>query len=156
MVIRKDILVRLYETGFRSLLSDRKGNELSSGGDSEICKWIQLMGFKLWYLDSLKFKHYITEKRLTAAYLNKLLEGHHQARNTLHLYNWFIRSDIYKKVLSFTLLERFIFLKKGVKAFLKKENRWKTDLQLAFGTFINVYPNLFRIILTYKHLRKQH
>ncbi len=58
-----------------SLLSDRNGNELSSGGDYEICLRMQLMKFKLYYDENLTFKHFIPKNRLTDTYLEKLLDG---------------------------------------------------------------------------------
>ncbi|WP_052158151.1 glycosyltransferase [Lacinutrix jangbogonensis] len=154
IVMRKELLVRLYQTGFISLLSDRKGNELSSGGDSEFCKWIQLMGFKLWYLESLKFSHYITKNRLVDTYLVKLLEGHQQSQNILNLYNLFVKSVSTRKLLSFTRIERLIILKKVIKAFLKKDKRWKIDLQLVCGAAVKIHPDLYQIIITYKYLTK--
>lgn len=75
MVIRKTAMLELYSKGFSSLLSDRKGEQLTSGGDSEKCYALRLAGWKIWYDESLKLKHYISRERLNWKYLRKLNRG---------------------------------------------------------------------------------
>lgn len=154
MIFRKEILTRLFNTGFTSLLSDRKGAILSSGGDSELCKWSLLLGYKLWYLESLQFVHYIGQERLTDEYLQKLLEGHKQAQPILNLYNWFFYKEIFKKANQLTLKERGRYLLKALEGYLKNKKRRKEHLQLAFGNSIKIYSELNLIIRTYKYLSK--
>lgn len=72
---RKSILDNLKERGFNSLLSCRKGNELSSGGDVELCHVIQLSGFELIYLESLRFYHNIAADRINFDYYLRLKSG---------------------------------------------------------------------------------
>lgn len=72
---RKPVLLELSSKGFDSLLSCRKGENLSSGGDVEFCHAIQLAGFDLMYSESLKFYHHIESKRLNFDYYLKLKEG---------------------------------------------------------------------------------
>ncbi len=72
---RKSILILLYQNGFKSILSDRKGKDLTSGGDNELCICIKILGFKIWYCEDLKFLHFIPKDRLTLAYLLKLQKG---------------------------------------------------------------------------------
>lgn len=72
---RKSIFLELKRKGFDSLLSCRKGEELSSGGDVEFCHAIQLEGFDLVYSDSLKFYHYIKKERIDFEYYLKLKAG---------------------------------------------------------------------------------
>ena len=87
MVLRTQTLKSAYEAGFESLLSDRKGGELSSGGDSEICEWCHIIGGRNWfYSNELKFKHFIQPNRLTKEYLKKLKRGFGQMYDILRLY----------------------------------------------------------------------
>ncbi|RZK56846.1 MAG: glycosyltransferase family 2 protein [Pedobacter sp.] len=74
LVLRKSAFLQAFSE-LPSLLTDRKGNELSSGGDSEICARLQLMGYKLYYNESLIFYHFIDDERLTLPYLDKLKDG---------------------------------------------------------------------------------
>ncbi len=85
--VRRDTMLALYSAGFTSLCTDRKGNELSSGGDSELCKWHILIGKKLWYDDGLIFKHYIENHRLQKEYHIRLIEGFNSAMESLSLYD---------------------------------------------------------------------
>lgn len=72
---RRSALLELHTRGFVSILSDRKGSMLSSGGDVELCLAIQLLGYRLWYSDDLKFGHYIEARRLEWSYYLRLKEG---------------------------------------------------------------------------------
>lgn len=72
---RKDALNQLLEKGWRSILSDRKGNTLSSGGDIELCYAIQLLGYSIGFEKKLKFYHFLEEKRLKWDYYLKLKRG---------------------------------------------------------------------------------
>jgi len=75
MFIKKSALEELYTKGFHSFLSDRKGSQLTSGGDIEKCYALRLAGWKIWYSDKLKLRHFIPEKRLKWSYLRKLNRG---------------------------------------------------------------------------------
>jgi len=86
MCVRKKAWDHLSSTGFKSKLTDRKGNTLSSGGDTEICFALRNEGWKIWYDHRLKFKHFISEKRLNWNYLKKLFRGFGQASPGLDRY----------------------------------------------------------------------
>lgn len=72
MVLRTGILKDLYQAGFKHLNEDRKGNSLSSGGDTEICYWHVLAGKKLWYDERLVFTHFLPEERLSLNFAEQL------------------------------------------------------------------------------------
>lgn len=74
MVFRKNVFNNLLSSGFSNLLADRTGTSLSSGGDSEICRWFVIAGYKLWYDERLIFKHHISANRITREYLKNLRE----------------------------------------------------------------------------------
>lgn len=75
LTIRKSIWEQLSLNGFRSLLADRQGMALSSGGDTELCLAFILAGWKLWYDERLKFRHFIPPSRLQWGYLRRLHRG---------------------------------------------------------------------------------
>ena len=67
MCLRKDAFNKSFiET---SLLTDRIGNKLSSGGDTEICLNLILNGFKIGYFEDLKFYHAVPHSRLNKNYI---------------------------------------------------------------------------------------
>jgi glycosyltransferase involved in cell wall biosynthesis len=72
MVLRKSHWLQLKTLGFNHLLSCRKGESLSSGGDTEYSYAIRLLGYKIWYDERLYFKHYMTTGRLNLNYLARL------------------------------------------------------------------------------------
>lgn len=75
MVLRRSVIQGFYKAGFRSLLTDRNGETLSSGGDAELSKWHVLTGYRLWFDERLLFDHFIPKERLTKEYVTKLWAG---------------------------------------------------------------------------------
>lgn len=75
MFVRSTALNQLYINGFKSLLTDRKGSQLSSGGDTELCFAIRLAGWVIWYDERLILKHFLPDERLKWLYLRKLSRG---------------------------------------------------------------------------------
>ncbi len=86
MIVRRSAFRKLIKKGFRSRLTDRKGNTLSAGGDTEICYALRNEDWKIWYDSSLKFKHHIPHDRLDWQYLRKLFRGFGQASAVLDIY----------------------------------------------------------------------
>lgn len=72
MVIRKSHWLALKENGFNHILSCRKGNSLSSGGDTEYSFALRLLGYELWYDERLFFTHFMSDGRLNLDYLSRL------------------------------------------------------------------------------------
>lgn len=72
MILRKSHWLELKELGFKHLLSDRVGNKLTSGGDTEYSYALRLLGYKIWFDERLYFKHFMTEGRLSLRYLSRL------------------------------------------------------------------------------------
>lgn len=70
--VRKSAWNFLEKNGFHFTLSDRKGNLLLSGGDSELCFALRLAGWRLWYDERLQLQHYIPFSRLNWRYLRRL------------------------------------------------------------------------------------
>jgi glycosyltransferase involved in cell wall biosynthesis len=67
-VLRKSAYDLVYQSGFRSLLSDRMAAQLTSGGDHELCYALALAGFDIWYDERLTFKHFIARDRINWEY----------------------------------------------------------------------------------------
>jgi glycosyltransferase involved in cell wall biosynthesis len=89
-VMKKDTITNLFNFGFQFLCSDRKGESLASGGDTEICKWHQLIGKQLWYSDELIFGHFIPSQRLSIEYCENLLKGIHHSKVIIDKYNFIL------------------------------------------------------------------
>lgn len=72
MVIRKSHWLELNTLGFNPLLTCRKGDTLSSGGDTEYSYVLRLLGYKMWFDDRLYFKHFMTKGRLNLHYVSRI------------------------------------------------------------------------------------
>ena len=75
MVSRRNLLLQIFDEDFPFLCTDRKENNLSSGGDDEICMRVVLLGYRLFHVHELFFFHDINSERLTLEKLNSLFSG---------------------------------------------------------------------------------
>jgi glycosyltransferase involved in cell wall biosynthesis len=86
LVVRSEFMKKLLLQKFVSLLSDRTGKELSSGGDTEYCYLIRLSGYKWKYDTRLSLNHCIPEDRLNMEYLKRLYKGFGEANMVIECY----------------------------------------------------------------------
>lgn len=91
--VRKSVYETLKNVGFTSILTDRVGDSLISGGDNELCIVAGMAGYEVWYDNRLKFKHYMTKERLTWDYLKKLYFGFGQSKIYLGIYRYCLNHD---------------------------------------------------------------
>ena len=76
MWFRKPAYDKAKELGFKFIIGSRTGKKLSTGGeDSELCWAIKMQGFEIWYIDEMRFFHYVPSNRLNESYRKKLLNG---------------------------------------------------------------------------------
>jgi len=87
LFLRKEALLRLHSFQFQSLLSDRLGKELSSGGDIELTMALNGIGWDLYFAEFLRFKHYMEQSRLCPEYLIRMVYAGAQARPVLNVYS---------------------------------------------------------------------
>ena len=84
--LRKAALKKFYDAGFQTIMSDRSGNKLTSGGDVERCFLIQLAGYEIWYDSRLTFKHLMPKNRLKWDYYLRLKSGIASGEALLSIY----------------------------------------------------------------------
>jgi len=75
LTVRREAWTGLVDKGFRPLLPDRSGQNLSSGGDTEICYALRLAGWRLWYEPRMRLRHALPARRLDWRYLRRLWRG---------------------------------------------------------------------------------
>lgn len=115
LALRLDVLDRIKAAGFRSLLSDRTGTSLMSGGDTELCLAYRMAGFKLQAMNDLTFKHHLPLSRVNWKYLKRLFYGFGQTKARLDIYSTVMAGrPIPKKGKFPAWFNRFIFLTKNV------------------------------------------
>lgn len=88
MAVRKSLISAIYQQGFQSILTDRKGKVLNSGGDGEICEVIMQAGYNLYYDENLFFRHFITKDRISWSYFCRLYRGFGRSHWPLGLYKY--------------------------------------------------------------------
>ena len=85
MAIRKPCFADALRMPF--LLSGRRGNQVISGEDTELCVRAARTGWPVWYVATLVFTHHLEKRRLTVEYLEKLNQGFGRARPYIELYS---------------------------------------------------------------------
>jgi glycosyltransferase involved in cell wall biosynthesis len=65
MVVRKSAYQRLKQRGFYPILSDGKSGILNTGEDLELCYAMAILGYRIWYDDTLCLTHFMPKARLT-------------------------------------------------------------------------------------------
>ena len=93
LCLRKEAFERLFENGFGFLLSDRKGEALSSGGDAELCYALKLTGWRLWYEPQLRLRHFLTAPRLQWNYLRRISRGFGAATAAIDSYEMAFKDE---------------------------------------------------------------
>jgi|TARA_R100000479_G_scaffold33554_3_gene14205 glycosyltransferase involved in cell wall biosynthesis len=86
MVIRKSHWLQLNALGFTPLLTCRKGDTLSSGGDTEYCYALRLLGYKIWYDKRLYFKHWMPKGRMKLSYIQRLRKAMSESNFIVSVY----------------------------------------------------------------------
>jgi glycosyltransferase involved in cell wall biosynthesis len=86
LVVRRKLLVELYDTPGFPLLIGRRGSALTCGEDLEICLGVCLLGYRLWYDERLTLRHIVPAERLCATYIRGLTEGFKAAHPVLSRY----------------------------------------------------------------------
>jgi len=146
MAIRKSVLKTI--TGeYPMFLNDRKKQELSSGGDSEICYRARIAGYKILYTPQLTFKHYITTNRLTWHYLKKLHIGFAKSFVVLNLYGKALGTEKHKLAVFYWLKKALyywgIYIKYWPKHYLAYRKHEGTNEEILHITWKNIAIDYF-------------
>jgi cellulose synthase/poly-beta-1,6-N-acetylglucosamine synthase-like glycosyltransferase len=91
LCLRKRAWQMLTENQFSFLLSDRKGEALSAGGDAELCYALRLAGWRLWYEPRLRMQHFLPKSRLQWDYLRRVSRGFGAATAGIDAYEMVIK-----------------------------------------------------------------
>lgn len=86
LALHKDAIQKLKEKGFKNILTDRKGNQLSSGGDVEFIYGLKLIDIPVMFNEALFFYHYMPKARMQWEYLIKLRTSMYWSNFVLGIY----------------------------------------------------------------------
>ncbi len=152
MALSRQAYKHLVKKGFKNILTDRKGKQLSSGGDVELIYALRLIGYDVYFDDELHFYHYMPDQRMSWEYLNRLRESMYWSNFVLGIYidvqmhNSLTTKRLSKKIKNDTL---FIVRKTND---LKKLDKFKV---LFLKNQIEVRKLFLKNILFYLRSRKK-
>jgi glycosyltransferase involved in cell wall biosynthesis len=86
LTVRKSAWNQLLAVGFHFRLHDRRGTDMTSGGDAELCLALRLAGWRLWYEPAMRMKHFIPASRMKWTYLKRTARGFGTAAAILNAY----------------------------------------------------------------------
>lgn len=158
-VIKKSAYLKLKALGFRSLLVDRKGTSLSSGGDHELCYALAIAGFEIWYDERLRFVHFITKERLTWEYFLRYARESAVCFDVITCYKM-IASNMSAHELSFMVIARDLFYctRQFVKINLMRviTNRNSADGRMLYFRHIIFRNKIMAYIRKYSDITTHH
>jgi glycosyltransferase involved in cell wall biosynthesis len=79
--MRKSVFEQLIESGFEFTCTERLGPKLYKlvamrvAEDTDLCYGIKALGWRLYYTPSLYYKHFLTQDRLSWAYVRRMMKG---------------------------------------------------------------------------------
>lgn len=152
--VRKNLFLEIQKKGYRWTMIGRKGNLLLAGDDSEICKAVLLMGYKLYYEKGLTLVHYMPEERLTDKKLTGMNYGFGLGLPYLFLFDIKIQR---KKFYLVRLGKLMIWAVKSI-ILHSFSNRKSLDNKVQrsyfMGIFLGILVFLPRITNHYKNISK--
>ncbi len=162
-ILRKSAYYAIYKAGFRSLLADRMAAQLTSGGDHELCFGLALAGYEILYDERLKFKHFITNNRLSWQYYQRYIKESAKCFEVLEPYKILLETNKTSTTSFYVRLTRsFLYhIKKFIplwweyqKADKKSEHGKVTEIQcIILKTRIRSYFNGFNAMRkNFKHV----
>jgi glycosyltransferase involved in cell wall biosynthesis len=128
--IRRSAWTKLLNNNFVFLTTGRNGAQLVSGDDIELCNAIRLAGFKIWYDDSLRFTHFINEKRCNWQYLKRLAVGMGASK---------LQNEVYNNVFSLNLtdisqVKSFLWLRTALHVFMGLLKKFPSYIMALMGS----------------------
>ncbi len=91
MAVRAQLAREMLLSQDEVLLSDRIGSSLSSGGDTQLSLRVRLAGWKVWYAEELRLKHWMPATRMQWRYLVRLVYAIGQDEQHLKRYRLALR-----------------------------------------------------------------
>ena len=168
MILRKFVWLELKKMGFQSILSDRKGKSLSSGGDTEMCMVFRQAGYKIYYDESLNLQHFIPAPRLTWSYLAKLHKSSARSVPYFQMY-WYIgkyvdgqyviRRDVWWRdqlkivfIELSKLMDEGSFSKQLYKFYCISKSNDQDEFNIEYGKLLSRLGEIITLFLSHKKL----
>jgi len=160
LILRKAAYEELRRCEFEFLLSDRTGDQISGGGDTELCYALVLLGYRVLYDDRLRLTHLIPKTRLRKEYLRQMLRDSSHVNTVIGAYDdvWKGRRSVIGSLSTRALLLLFWTIKSLAKSLLGKGSWFVTEVHMellwsAMRTFIADYVLRRRLVGKVRQLK---
>ena len=135
-VIRKSALENLHQRQFRFLTKGRTGTQLAAGDDVELNKAIRMLGYVLWYDESLQFTHFMSSGRLNWDYLIRIGKGSASSSLALMVYDFFLENkqlsfSKFSKLYLVAVFKRVFTILRQIRPFFRSFTLHKREGDLA-------------------------
>lgn len=88
-----EALLKIFSTGFNAIMIGPNQQNLTRGEDTEWCYLLKLMGYEIWYDESLKFIHHFNKERLNWDYYLRLKKGIASGAGLLFSYHFLLMNN---------------------------------------------------------------
>jgi glycosyltransferase involved in cell wall biosynthesis len=153
MVVRRDVVLQILATGYKSRFAARDDQRLSGGEDFELVVLIRTWGFKAYYSSALTFHHFMPGSRMTWKYLKRLVRG-----ATINTAQAYVYADTLRYL--YTLDERYRvswikdLLKATYGAFLTSLNHAR-DVQILWIRLTGAMSSVIKSIPNYSRYKRE-
>ncbi len=89
----KDVLMLIFDTGYKAVMIGPNQKNLTRGEDTEWCYLLKLIGYEIWYDESLSFIHHFNQERLTWNYYLNLKKGIASGAGLLYSYHFLLKNN---------------------------------------------------------------
>ena len=133
MCLRYCALKKIYDAGFVSYLTGRKGNDLLAGDDGELVLALLISGFKVIADDNFYFYHLLPKNRLTEEYLKKMFLGFGIMYPVIKIYTLYLNKGKIHSLFKYKLIFLIDMIKSFIYAISMSGLNRKIHLSYAFG-----------------------
>lgn len=133
MCIRFSAMQKIFNSGFVSYLTGRKGNVLLAGDDGELVLAIYIAGYKIIASDDFYFYHLLPKTRLNEIYLRKMYIGFGMMFPIIKIYRLFVENKKTYSYLTYLFFFTISIFKSFFSALNKKGLDRKVYLALTYG-----------------------
>ena len=152
----KNILKLIFETDYKALMIGPNQKNLTRGEDTEWCYLLNLLGYEIWYDESLSFIHHFNKERLTWNYYLNLKKGIASGAGLLYSYHFILNNNKRKTYNYFanyfqeTIKFLLLYLKLALNYMFKKSKSSDDELGVVIAKY-KLKSFLCNFIKSYKN-----
>ncbi len=140
LAIKRSVLLKLFEAGFKFVQLSRKGESVNGGEDIELTLMLSILNYQFWVSPRMYYQHFITKKRTTVDHVRKLCVGKGKVKTNILPYYW-----LYNR--RSTILRQNLVVQSVVASYLSLKNAFAQNIvsrfhALEYVTHLATIPQL--------------